>query len=136
VISQILKKIFLFIIREKEWKWDGFSSERAYKRYYDPKIWKQAYTVSEFYRGYPHVIKCNYESRIKFLYSHEWENAELSDWLDDNCMSSYRFDFHRVSGCEYYGKEDYIIDEMGGGDYVFAAFVNEQDAVLFALTWN
>jgi hypothetical protein len=103
-----------------------------YNHHYDPDINWRATRVNDFYHGYPYVY-CfeNHRHDVYYWDVHLDGIYVLSQWCKDNCKDKFRFDFHRV--IKYHNQWEF--NDIGGGDYIFAAFKDEQDFVMFALRW-
>ena len=111
----------------------GCETWREYDIRYDTDVNRSASRVREFYHGYPYVY-C-FENRDHPVYY--WDIAVdgayiLNNWCENTCVDKYRLDFHRVYR-NYWN--EWEINEIGGGDYIFAAFKNERDYLLFSLKW-
>lgn len=105
-----------------------------YRRQYDADHNYRASRVKDYFHGYPYVYV--FENHNHDIYY--WDIAVdgiyvASQWCEKNCKDKYRFDFLRVYQ-NYWG--DWEINEIGGGDYIFAAFKNERDYMLFMLRWS
>jgi hypothetical protein len=94
----------------------------------DTRIHQNASTVKDFYFGYNHIIHWNYTAA-------RWEHF-VSDtamkWCQDHCTGSFACHVHRVIYDEWNG---WVMNEIGGSDELFWAFENEQDAIMFSLSW-
>ena len=111
----------------------GCETWREYDIRYDTDVNRSASRVREFYYGYSYV-HC-FENRDHPVYY--WDIAVdgayiLNNWCENTCVDKYRLDFHRVYR-NYWN--EWEINEIGGGDYIFAAFKNERDYLLFSLKW-
>ena len=131
-----------FRTRIKQWqdrrflKRHGVETWAQYNRQYDPDINWRATRVKDFYQGYPYVY-C-FENRNHDVYY--WDigfdgTYVVGNWCDDNCKDKYRMDFHRVIKYPSTANQ-WEMNDLGGGDYVFAAFKNERDFFMFALKWS
>jgi hypothetical protein len=59
----------------------------------------------------------------------------VGNWCDENCKDKHRMDFHRAMNAPGTAWE-WHINELGGGDYIFAAFKNERDYTWFLMRWS
>jgi hypothetical protein len=117
----------------------GYASWAMYRRHCDPDVVSYAYRITDFYKGYPFVY-C-FEDRDHYAYELLADYGpgglifgqdRMMAWCEENSKSKYRFDCHRV------GKRngEWHFDELGGGDFEFAAFKDERDYVMFLLRWS
>jgi YHS domain-containing protein len=108
---------------------------KEYHRYNDPDVDRIASRIKYFYRGYPYVY-CFEDYKHDIYY---WDLGfsgyhNVTNWCEHNCKDKFRFDGHRAICCPATTNE-WEINEIGGGDYYFAAFKNEQDYAMFLLRW-
>lgn len=126
----------------KSWKDNRFLRKHGcedweqYHYRYDPDIWKIATRIKDYYRGYPYVYCI--ENRNHKAY--EWDLAYdgmyvINKWMKANCKDKFRLDYHRAMNAPSTGWE-WQINELGGGDYVFAAFKTERDLSWFLMRWS
>lgn len=113
----------------------GCADWKQFHHRYDPRVNYRASRIRNFYHGYP-VFHC-FENRQHQAY--HWDVyqsgiSQLQEWADANCAGRVRFDFHRVIK-DPHGNDEWEVNEIGGGDYIFAAFENPNDYTLFALRW-
>lgn len=109
-------------------------SWKEYERKFDVDYNPRAHKIVEYYHGYPYVY-CfeNHDHEIYF-----WDLGRdgmyvTNKWCEEHIKNKFRFDCHRVSR----DHDDYwIMDELGGGDYIFAAFKDSKDYVHFMLRWS
>lgn len=108
-------------------------TEKQYNRHFDPKINHRAYSVKAFYLGYKHVVCIEDYNHIAYVYGPGFSIGEdlMYKWLNENCKGEFRSDVFRVS----WHNNDWIMNELGGGDYVFFAFTDQRDAAWFSLKW-
>jgi hypothetical protein len=114
----------------------GVETWAQYNHRYDPDINWRATRVNDFYHGYPYVY-CfeNHRHEVYHWDVHLDGIYVLSQWCDNNCKSKFRFDFHRAMNAPSTAWE-WHINELSGGDYIFAAFKNERDFLMFTLKWS
>lgn len=117
----------------------GCDSWEQYNRVFDPDYDIRASRVADYYHGYLcwHVFDNHNHCCYDLVYDYgpggyRYGYHEIIDWLKDNCQAKYRVDLMRT----YYTGTEWIMNEIGGGDYVFVAFKSEQDATLFKLRWS
>ena len=111
----------------------GCESWAQYNRQYDPDINWRATRVNDFYHGYPYVY-CfeNHRHEVYHWDVHIDGTYVIDNWCDDNCKGKHRMDFHRV--IKYHNQWEF--NDLGGGDYIFAAFKNERDFNWFLMRWS
>jgi hypothetical protein len=115
-----------------EWKACGYTSERAWKRDHDPKIFKSAAIVSHYFCGYPYIVEVPYtpERFDAFLAAYNRSNNYFElfeNWAEENNIEGYHFTFLRSAGND--------ITEFGH-DSLFAGFTHEDNAMWFKLRWG
>lgn len=109
----------------------------AYKKKYDPLL-SHAYfygSVRNWYRGYPYIFYWDSPSSpIWKLYTGDLVSAmkEIDNWCEKNILGEYRHDFLQVIETS---NNDWC-DNCFGGDWLFFAFTDERDFVLFSLRWS
>ncbi len=135
-LHDIIRKFWLICRRayKPDWKWHNFPNKKSFDKCFDERVNNSAWSVRTFYHGYPHIIKCSITSELYQIFSlgdYQKFDAVLNGWLSENCVGEYRYDFQRTSFWQ--GEE--LMDELGGGDHLFVAFMDEQDAVMFSLKW-
>lgn len=128
-------------LAERKLKRSGYNSWAQYSRCRDPDVWYVASRVKDFYRGYPYVY-C-FEDRNHYAYELLYDygpggirygNDDIYDWLDQNARFTSRLDMHRV--IKYPSTSgQWEFNDLGGGDYIFAAFKTERDYLHFVLRW-
>lgn len=135
-----LKKFLLLCRRayKPDWKWHNFPDEYSHDKFNDKRVNNSARTIREYYHGYPFVIKCSTSSEIYKIFSnyshggYDQFTSILENWLTENCIGERRHDYHRTM----LHQGDECMDELGGGDHLFLAFMEEQDAIMFSLRWG
>lgn len=120
-------------------KKSGYASWALYRHYRDPDVIVCADKITDFYNGYPFI--CCFEDRSHYAYELLADYGpgglifgqdRIMAWCEENSKSKYRFDCHRVSK----RNGEWHFDEMGGGDFEFAAFKDERDYIMFLLRWS
>ena len=111
----------------------GVATWAQYNHRYDPDINWCSTRVNDFYHGYPYVY-CfeNHRHEVYHWDVHLDGIYVLSQWCEDNCKAKFRFDFNRV--IRYHNQ--WHINELGGGDYIFVAFKDERDFNWFLMRWS
>ena len=109
-------------------------TQAQYDRAYDPDTCFHASRVKDMYPGYPYVFELQYDSSY-WTELGGWERGlvTMKDWCQENCQDKWRDDFHRVIK-DYW--DEWICNEIGGGDVLFFAFKSEQDWLWFTLRWS
>lgn len=135
IIKYLSKKFKLW--RERRFlRKHGCDSWQQYNHRYDPNINKRATRIKDFYAKYPYVY-CFENHKHEVYY---WDIAidgmyRLDQWCQKNCKGKYRFDFHRAMNAPATANQ-WEINELGGGDYIFVAFQEQRDYNWFILRWS
>lgn len=126
----------------------GCETWKEYNRKFDPDYNFRADRIQDYYHGYPYVY-C-FENRENFAYTLLYDYGpggfrygcdDINDWCTEKLKGKFRIDVHRVHKMTPIGidgkdgKFEFWINEIGGSDYIFAAFKNERDYVNFLLRW-
>lgn len=111
----------------------GCKTWKEYHRKFDPDCNIGARRIKDIYYGYPYVY-C-FENHQHSVY--DWDvgydgSYVVTKWCEENLTGKFRLDVHRV--ILYNGIWE--INEIGGGDYVFAAFKDPKDFTHFLLRWG
>jgi len=109
-------------------------TRKEYEKVYDTKMNPRGRTIDEIYFGYAewvpidnprHVIYTDWGPGISLGLEH------VATWCANNCRGTWRCDWHQVD-----------IDSFGiyhqscmGFDFVFFAFTDPRDAMMFRLRW-
>lgn len=133
----------------KSWKEKRFLKKHnvetweQYHRQYDPDRNIRASKVTDYYHGYKYVIQFTTSRSDPFTRYNTWIEAldGMCAWCKANCNDKWRNDIMRVYkqtalGWDGDSEEEWWINDIGGGDVLFFAFKDEQDAFLFKLTWG
>lgn len=129
-------------IRYKGWKDRRFLQKHRcddweqYHQRYDPNVCYPCSRIKDFYKGYPYVFVFDGGSEDIFIQYGDWMQGltVIKDWAKNHCTEKYRCDIHRVM--RDYWSQQWEMNELGGGDYLFFAFKNEMDHFRFALRWG
>ena len=112
----------------------GYKDWNTYLRMTDPDISWRASRIVDFYHGYPYVYCIENRNHLAYYWDLGLDGSwRLHQWCEKNCKDKFRFDGHRVLK-NYWG--EWEVNEIGGGDYMFAAFKNERDFNWFMLKWS
>ena len=109
----------------------GCKNREQYNLKYDPLHNPRANRLVDFYHGYKYIycFENHKHDKISLL-------TVVTIWcLEENLSGKWRFDVHRAIKYPSTGNE-WEINEIGGGDYIFAAFTDERDYMLFTLRWS
>jgi len=113
----------------------GYSSWRVYRHCRDSNVHYQAMRVSDYYCGYKHVYVADRKTSYAYSVVHDYGPGgirfgyeDMRDWCESKCRFKYRIDIHRVY--------DDTFNDIGGIDFVYFAFMNEQDYMMFLLRWS
>ena len=116
----------------------GCKTRKEYNRKYDPDYNIRATRIVDIYHGYPHVY-CfeNHKHQIYWWDLGYDGSAVIWLWCEKNLSGKFRFDSHRVIKSKYTSPEnEWVVNEIGGGDYIFVAFKDPKDYTLFLLKWS
>ena len=126
---------------ERKLKKSGYKSWEMYRRMNDPDIMYHAHRVKDYYHGYKyvHCIENRNHHAYELIYDYgpggiKYGASDIYDWCEKYARFKCRVDEHRVIKYPSTGME-WEFNDMGGGDYVFAAFKNEKDYMMFLLRW-
>jgi len=126
---------------ERKLKKSGYKSWEHYRRNNDPNVSWRSTKVKDFYYGYKYVY-C-FEDRNHYAYELLYDygpggirygNDDIYDWMDQNARFTSRLDVFRVIKYPSTSNE-WEMNDLGGGDYIFAAFKNEREYLHFMLRW-
>ena len=112
----------------------GCGNWKEYNRRYDPDYDVKASRIKSFYHGYSYIY-CfeNYNHSVYDWNTHIDGMYVIEEWCQLHCNEKFRFDGHRVIKSS---DNQWEINELGGGDHMFAAFKDEKDYILFLLRWS
>jgi hypothetical protein len=129
-----------FVTRYKEWsekrflKKHGCKTREQYDRKYDTDIIHRATRIKDFYRGY-HYVHC-FENHDHIIYELDiaYDGVYVAiQWCTENLKGKFRFDYHRAWAPST--ADEWEVNELGGGDYIFFACQDPKDYTLFLLRW-
>ena len=114
----------------------GCEDWKQYHYRYDPDIDRRCSRIRDFYKGYPYWYMFENHRHQIYWWDLGYDGSkEIMEWCEQNCKDKFRFDGHRVMNAPATGYE-WEMNELGGGDYYFAAFKNERDFNWFLLRWS
>lgn len=109
------------------------SSWEVYNRQTDPDTAQNALHIVEWYHGYPYI----YMFESTDLDGNWLETlTDMKDWCYENCRGKWRSDIHRVHKLSDIHADVYVLNELGGYDYLFVAFKDQVDHNWFVLRWG
>ena len=122
--------------REKRFlKKHGCENRAQYERMYDPDYNMWATRVKDYYFGYPYVHCVTDRDHTIYFWDLGWCGMiAIHQWCKENCKDKFRIDFLQVLKDSY--TDEWEVNGMGGGDYIFIAFKNESDMMWFKLRWE
>jgi hypothetical protein len=120
----------------------GCATWEQYHHGFDPDRNIVASRVADFYFGYPywHVVENRDHYMYRLLYDYgpggyRYGYHDVVDWCKENIKHKHRTDLLRAM--KYPSTSDqWEINELGGGDYLFFAFKNERDYLWFLMRWS
>lgn len=111
----------------------GCKTWKEYHRKFDPDFNIRARRINDIYYGYPYVHCFENPKHEVYLWDLGYDGMDVvHKWCEENLTGKFRLDVHRV--ILYNGIWE--INEIGGGDYVFAAFKDPKDFTHFLLRWG
>jgi len=112
----------------------GCTDWREYKRKYDQDFNIRATEIISIYHGYSHVYRFENRNHSVYYWDLGYDGTYVVErWCQENLQNKFRLDFHRVVE-DSSGK--WVTNELGGSDYVFAAFKDSRDFTHFMLRWS
>ena len=111
-------------------------AQREWEAWYDVNVVYRANTIENMFMNFKHIIEV---SPDKFFDPYEpfaWvpnKDARQYFWPQRNLDETCIWRFERVRKDQWDNR--WHIDELGGGDHVFVATNNEQDALLIAMKY-
>jgi hypothetical protein len=127
---------------ERKLEKSGYESWAVYRRMCDPDVVYCSDRVKDFYRGYKfvHCIENRNHYAYDLIYDYgpggiKYGESDIYDWMDKKPRFKSRMDMHRVIKYPSTSNE-WTFNDMGGGDYIFVAFKDEKDYMMFLLRWS
>jgi len=116
-------------LKKKGW------TEEQYQDYTDPDRNIRASRIKDYYHGYPYIVMFTSSQGDPWTRYLSWLEAyaAIETWCKENCDSKWRTDIHRVIQ-DYCG--NWELNDIGGGDTLFFAFKDVNDAFMFKLKWG
>lgn len=129
VLIELLKDKYL------TWKTGKTKEERIWQAWKDETIHYRAATVEDYFYKFKHIIEVD---------PHKFFTQDAMAWIVVDDIDQYMwpqrelgdnvvYSWQRVIYNDWSGKHD--INEIGGGDKVFVATNNSQDAIMIALKY-
>jgi hypothetical protein len=110
-------------------------SWEEYHLRYDPDYNIRATKVKDIYHGYPYVYCFENPNHEIYIWDLGYDGSfVVNKWCKENLNEKFRFDFLRVIKWPPNSNE-WEINEIGGGDYIFFACKSPIDYTLFKLRW-
>jgi hypothetical protein len=126
----------------------GYVNWASYRHNRDNDVCRYADKVSDFYSGYKYIYRCDTPGHYAYKCVGDYGPGglvfgynEIRSWCDWHTRFKWRMDIHRVykqTGLGINGDthEDYWFNDIGGGDFVYFAFQDEGDYLMFMLRWS
>lgn len=110
-------------------------TEEHYQDVNDPDKNLRASRIKDYYHGYPHIVAFTSSRGEPWARYPSWIQAynAIEIWCEENCEGKWRTDIHRVIQ-DYWG--NWEMNDIGGGDVLFFAFKDVNDAFMFKLKWG
>lgn len=113
----------------------GCETWEQYHYRFDPDRNQRATRIRDYYHGYSYWMVIENHNHIAYYWDVGSDGIYiLTEWCKENLKSKFRFDFHRVINCPATANQ-WEINELGGGDYIFFACQDERDFLLFTMRW-
>lgn len=130
----------------------GCNNWKEYYYKFDIDVNKYASNIKEYYGNYSYTYVFKNYSHPVYLgdaYKNDLTDpsgyAIIKNWCEDNCRGKWRSDIHRVlpenffSGNPLLDIEDddnWMLNDIGGYDFIFFAFMDETDYIWFIMRWK
>ena len=110
-------------------------TEEHYQDVNDPDKNLRASSIKDYYHGYPHIVTFESSRGDPWTRYPSWIQAynAIEIWCEENCAGKWQTDIHRVIQ-DYWG--NWKMNDIGGGDVLFFAFKDVNDAFMFKLKWG
>lgn len=122
--------------RNKKLRDSGYESWESYRRNNDKDIIYYANDIKSYYHGYKYIIAIDDHHHYAYKIVDRPKNQmavygyeKMFDYCNKNMRFKYRADIHRVLRLN----EDYHMNDIGGYDVFFFAFMDSRDVALFTL---
>lgn len=144
IISDI-EKLMNNVIDDLKSRWDFYRhaaflkkmgwTEEAYQKQTDPDYNHRATRIKDSYHGYPYITFFESSRGDPWTRYPTWIEGydAIQAWCKENCKDKWRTDIRRVIK-DYW--EEWIENDIGGGDVLFFAFKDQEDAFMFKLKWG
>lgn len=120
----------------------GCVNWKEYNHRFDPDINCSASAIESYYMNYPYVYVIKDPTPEAFQKYDDWLEGyvKLKNWCDNNCAGKWRSDVHRVYPNNFFTgthtAKEYVMNDIGGYDFIFFAFKNEKDYLWFTMRWT
>ncbi len=114
----------------------GCETWEQYNYRFDPDRNQRATRIRDYYYGYKHWTPLESRDHTAYYWDVHLDGIYvLTEWCKENLSGKFRFDWHRVMKAPATANE-WHINELGGGDYIFFACQEPEDFFLFQLKWG
>lgn len=123
-------------------------SEDQFQYIEDPDRNQRANAVKDYYFGYPRVYVWHNSNGLPWSQYNGWSECykAMNIWCKENCKAKWRQDILRTSRQISWQRQsddtllqthtdEWVLDDLGGGDCLFYAFKSNKDYVNFLLKW-
>ncbi len=133
-VSEEMKGRWEFYRHRVDLKRRGWTEEQ-YQNYNDPDRNLRASRIKDYYHGYPYIVVFTTSRGDPWTRYPSWIEAykAIEEWCKENCQGKWRTEIHRVIQ-DYWG--NWEMNDVGGGDALFFAFKDVNDAFMFKLKWG
>ena len=114
----------------------GCRNREHYNRKYDPLYNPLATRLVDYYHGYKYIYCFENDKHEIYYLDLGWDGSYVAtEWCKENLSGKWRLDVHRVIKYPSTSNE-WVRNDLSGGDYIFAAFTDDRDYMLFLLRWS
>ena len=114
----------------------GCETREQYNYRYDTDINNRATKIKNFYQGYPYIYCFEDHNHMVYDWDIVYDGIYVAtNWCKENLTGKFRFDFHRCTRAPSTANE-WEVDGLGGGDFIFFACKDPKDYTLFLLRWT
>jgi len=136
LVSESLKGRWDFYRHAAYLKNKGWTEEE-YQNYEDPDRNIRCSRIKDYYHGYPYTVVFESSRGDPWTRYDTWIDAynAIQEWCKENSQEKWRCDILRVFKAPSTNNE-WTLNDIGGGDALFFAFKNANDAFMFKLKWG
>lgn len=130
-----IKQVYLDWKESRFLKAHGCKNRKQYERKYDPDYNPRATGVKDYFHGYLYIYRFDDHNHSVYHCDLAYNGTYvIHTWCEKNLQNKFRMDCLRVVLDSY--TLEWKMDELGGSDFIFIAFKDEQDMMWFKLRWS